>query len=65
MDIDRFKVINDLYGLEEGDKLLMPLRICCGKRWPGPTASTDASAGMWFCLCVDYSRERILASSRN
>ena len=56
MDIDRFKVINDLYGLKEGDKLLIAIADLLREKMadnrfllylqPGPTASTGASAGM-------------------
>ena len=60
MDIDRFKVINDLYGLKEGDKLLIAIADLLRERWPGPQR-LRAPRGDVFCLCVDYSRERILA----
>lgn len=59
MDIDRFKVINDLYGLEEGDRLLKTIaealhelmheRGVCGRL-----------SGDIFCVCADYTREETL-----
>lgn len=61
MDIDRFKVINDLYGLEEGDKLLIAIADLLREKMAGNHSVYGRLGGDVFCLCVDYSRERILA----
>ena len=61
MDIDRFKVINDLYGLEEGDKLLIAIADLLREKMAGTHSVYGRLGGDVFCLCVDYSRERILA----
>lgn len=59
MDIDRFKVINDLYGMEEGDRLLKTiarmLSDCMSERSVCGRISGDV-----FCACVDFSRDKIL-----
>lgn len=61
MDIDRFKVINDLYGLKEGDKLLITIADLLREKMAGTNSVYGRLGGDVFCLCVDYSRERILA----
>nr|WP_279060587.1 EAL domain-containing protein [Bilophila wadsworthia] len=61
MDIDRFKVINDLYGLKEGDKLLIAIADLLREKMAGTHSVYGRLGGDVFCLCVDYSRERILA----
>lgn len=59
MDIDRFKVINDLYGLKEGDKLLIAIARLLREKLTGHGVY-GRLGGDVFCLCVDYPRERIL-----
>lgn len=64
MDIDRFKVINDLYGLEEGDKLLIAIADLLREKMAGTHSVYGRLGGDVFCMCVDYSRDRILALIR-
>ena len=59
MDIDRFKVINDLYGLKEGDKLLIFIAGLLREKMAGHGVYGRLSGDV-FCMCVDYPRERIL-----
>lgn len=60
LDIDRFKVINDLYGLEEGDRLLKTISGLLSERMKG-NAAYGRISGDIFCACVAYSREEIIA----
>ena len=60
MDIDRFKVINDLYGLKEGDRLLISIAALLREKLHGHGVY-GRLGGDVFCLCVDYPRERLLA----
>ena len=64
MDIDRFKVINDLYGLKEGDKILITIADFLREKMAGTHSVYGRLGGDVFCLCVDYPRERILALIR-
>ncbi len=59
MDIDRFKVINDLYGLKEGDKLLIFIAGLLREKMAGHGVYGRLSGDV-FCMCVDYPRDRIL-----
>lgn len=56
MDINRFKFINDLYGIEEGDRLLryiaQVLREVASRR-----DIYGRTGGDVFCLCVAYRQE--------
>lgn len=54
MDIDRFKVINDLYGLDEGDRLLQTIARLIGECM-NPYSVCGRIGGDVFCMCVDYS----------
>ena len=56
LDIDRFKVINDLYGLEEGDRLLKTIAGLLSDRMKD-NAAYGRISGDIFCACVAYSRE--------
>ena len=58
MDIDRFKVINDLHGLEEGDRLLRHIAVLLGERMTGHDVF-GRLGGDIFCMCVDWPVERI------
>lgn len=60
MDIDRFKVINDLYGLEAGDRLLKNIAQLLSDRMNMYSVCGRISADV-FCMCVDYSGDEILA----
>lgn len=59
LDIDRFKVINDLYGLEEGDRLLKTIAGLLSDRMKD-NAAYGRISGDIFCACVAYSREEII-----
>ena len=63
MDIDRFKVINDLYGLKEGDKLLVFIADMLRDRLR-KEALYGRLGGDIFCICLAMPRERILALIR-
>lgn len=60
MDIDRFKVINDLYGLKEGDRLLIAIAGLLREKLHGHGVY-GRLGGDVFCLCLDYPRERLIA----
>lgn len=60
MDIDRFKVVNDLYGMEEGDRLLKTIAAALRELLPEHSACGRLSGDI-FCACVDSTREDILA----
>lgn len=60
LDIDRFKVINDLYGLEEGDRLLKTIAGLLSEKMKD-NAAYGRISGDIFCACVAYSREEIIA----
>lgn len=59
MDIDRFKVINELYGLEAGDLLLKTMARLISERMNAQSVCGRISGDV-FCMCVDYSEEEIL-----
>ncbi|MEG2005635.1 MAG: diguanylate cyclase, partial [Bilophila sp.] len=59
MDIDRFKVINDLYGMEEGDLLLKTIARLLSERM-SPHSVCGHFSGDIFCACVDFSEEHLL-----
>ena len=59
LDIDRFKVINDLYGLEEGDRLLKAIADRLARKMSG-NAVYGRISGDIFCACVDYTREKVV-----
>lgn len=55
-DINRFKFINDIYGMEEGDKLLC--RVAQTLRELIPAGGTYGRlTGDVFCMCVPYEKE--------
>lgn len=61
MDIDRFKVINDIYGMEEGDKLLRVLaNLICDHF--SEQAVFGRISGDIFCICVNYDNDHIIAA---
>lgn len=55
MDIDRFKVINDLYGMEEGDRLLCTIAQLL-RDHHAPDELYGRVSGDIFCLCTPHSR---------
>ena len=59
LDIDRFKVINDLYGLEEGDCLLKTIAAMLSEKLK-ERAVYGRISGDIFCACVDCSREQVI-----
>lgn len=59
MDIDRFKVINDLYGLEAGDSLLKTMARLISERMNAYSVCGRISGDV-FCMCVDSAEEEIL-----
>ncbi len=59
LDVDRFKVLNDLYGIKEGDKLLVAMANLLRETLNGDGVC-GRLGGDVFCVCVDYSRDRIL-----
>lgn len=60
MDIDRFKVINELYGMEEGDRLLKTIAGLFRERMTDHCLCSRLGGDV-FCACVDFSEEAILA----
>lgn len=59
MDIDRFKVINELYGLEAGDLLLKTIARLISERMNAHSVCGRISGDV-FCMCVDYTEAEIL-----
>lgn len=59
MDIDRFKVINDLYGLGEGDLLLKKIARMLDVRVKKHGVCSRISGDV-FCACVDFDRKTII-----
>lgn len=64
MDVDDFKIINDLYGLQEGDSLLRAIAQCISERMNAHCVCGRISGDV-FCMCVDYSDEEIAAFVRH
>lgn len=54
MDISRFKVVNDLYGIEEGDKLLRHVAELLRERI-SPWEVCGRLGGDVFCACVAHT----------
>lgn len=63
MDIDRFKVVNELYGTGEGDKLLRAIARLLDEKLRGRGVYGRISGDI-FCVCVDYDKADILAFVR-
>ncbi|WP_066645008.1 EAL domain-containing protein [Christensenella timonensis] len=57
MDIHRFKYINDLYGMEEGDKLLQFIAAMLREKM-GVQDAYGRLGGDIFCMCVAYEDRR-------
>ena len=61
MDIDRFKVVNDLYGTGKGDELLIFIAGLLRAEMEGGNGVYGRIGGDVFCLCADLPRDRIEA----
>ncbi|MEG2140197.1 MAG: EAL domain-containing protein, partial [Bilophila sp.] len=59
MDIERFKIVNDLYGLKEGDRLLRAVAGIISSKVANHGICGRISGDI-FCMCVDFSDEQIL-----
>lgn len=59
-DIDRFKLVNELYGMEEGDKVLHYIGGVL-KKLARPGELYGRLRDDVFCMCTDRSREETLA----
>lgn len=59
VDIDRFKVVNELYGTGEGDKLLRAIAGLLEETLSGRGVYGRIASDI-FCVCVDYDRAGIL-----
>lgn len=58
-DVDGFKVINDLYGMDEGDRLLRFLATGLQSRMTGHSVC-GRIGGDVFCACVDMDEAGVL-----
>lgn len=61
MDINRFKVINGLYDLKEGDEPLIAIADLPREKMAETHSVYGRLGGDVFCLCADYSCEHTLA----
>ena len=61
MDIDRFKVVNDLYGTKKGDELLIFIAGLLRAEMADGKGVYGRIGGDVFCLCADLPRDRIEA----
>lgn len=59
LDVDGFKVINDLYGMDEGDKLLRSIARHLEEHM-SPRSVCGRISGDVFCACVDFDSAEIL-----
>lgn len=59
LDVDGFKVLNDLYGMEEGDKLLQVIAAYLQRHMTGHSLCGRVSADV-FCACVNFDVNHIL-----
>lgn len=59
MDINRFKVINDLFGIEAGDRLLRFIATTFQNAMNEGSICARMSGDV-FCACVDFEHERII-----
>lgn len=63
MDIARFKLVNDLYGLKEGDRLLRAIAGIITAKVSNHGVCGRISGDI-FCMCVDFTEEQILERIR-
>lgn len=63
MDIVRFKLVNDLYGLKEGDRLLRAIAGIITAKVSNHGVCGRISGDI-FCMCVDFSEDQILERIR-
>lgn len=63
LDVDNFKIINDLYGLAEGDFLLKAIARFISERMNVYSVCGRIGSDV-FCMCVDYSDTEIAAFVR-
>lgn len=59
MDINRFKFINDIYGMEEGDRLLCFIADIIRHHIP-ETEAYGRIGGDVFCICMEFEKKQEL-----
>ncbi len=61
MDINKFRIINEIYGTKEGDNILRYIGVKI-QEWAGPAQGESTycrvSSDM-FCVCIEYNKEDI------
>lgn len=52
VDIERFKLVNDLYGMERGDELLRYVALALSRAYAGPESALARISNDVFALCM-------------